>query len=109
MIEPAELDVLCPDCSRPLFDRDGHDATCPHALAIEEICGKDRVFFEEHPHATHYWREVTYAEGLETLAVQTNSTEMPEGAFFTGKVKVTRISEGVRARDLEQVVMVLIP
>jgi hypothetical protein len=101
--------VPCPDCSQPMFSVDGgmHDDTCPHMAAIEEVCAKDRVWFEEHPDAGHYYRQITPPECVELLAIQTGQTEAPPDGRWVGRVKVYLIDEGLRGRSFEDVYLLV--
>lgn len=85
----ASAPAICPDCTARL--RPGrtlrHDATCPVGADTDATAAADQAWFDAHPFATAYRRELTYSE----RALVTT----------TGRVTVTRIRDGLRVRRYE--------
>lgn len=86
-----------------------HEPMCPVAICIEDITQKGRQWFELHPFADSYYREITWGEGLDILLVDERSRQL---AFdyrvsAVGKVRVDRMSDIRRARRFEDVYYIL--
>lgn len=90
----------CGHCSGPHKTENGylHDDTCPAMVSLEEVCAQDRLFFERHPRAGHYYRPITMAESSELNA----ATKPAREGIWVGQVKVTLLRPGVRSRDFSR-------
>lgn len=84
--------LTCPDCGATESSTGiEHLAGCPAAKATDEMSDRDRSWFEAHPNATEYYRELMPGDlGVASL-----------DAFVAGgKVHVTKQGPGIRARRL---------
>lgn len=98
--------VLCEDCNPSLDGKTiEHDETCPVFLAVEQATDGDRAFFEAHPNADFYYREVTWGEGAQLILISERLRDLPGDVRLraTGKVRVEQIETGVRARKYDSV------
>ena len=96
----------CPDCGVTAVDRRlVHDTTCPLGLGIDRVCSDDRRWFETHPAADFYWREVDPWEVADLRAAGA-IPDIPGRPV--GRVRVTRLAEGVRVRSFGDVCILLV-
>ena len=97
--------LLCPDCSART-DATGivHGETCPIALAAEQTAAADRDWFDAHPDAPHYFREVAWDEVV-TLRLAGQIPDVP--GKVVGRVQVTRVGPGVRLRRYDELVLIV--
>lgn len=95
------MTATCPDCTATEVDNYlQHDQTCPLGLDLDRTSDADRRFFEDHPGARNYWREIRPSEvaGLRQAGVIPN---VPGKAV--GRVRVTNIADGIRVRGFEKI------
>ena len=53
----------CPDCAAEFEGTQlVHEPTCPMARGVDEVCDRDREFFEQHPHEQYFTRPMAPAE-----------------------------------------------
>jgi hypothetical protein len=97
--------IVCPDCTGTEVEQHlKHDQTCPLGLDIDAITDADRRFFEEHPGTTKFYRPVMASE----ITEQRMFGQLPDvPGQAVGKVLVTSIGPGVRARCFDDVVYVI--
>lgn len=81
-----------------------HNADCPIAVASQQMMEADRTWFESHPLATEYRREMMPGDiaSSSTLAVITDDGKLP-------RVLVRHIGLGLRARSIIGDYLLLVP
>lgn len=94
----------CPDCGASFTS--GllkHEKTCPISVALDEAMDADRAWFDAHPNASSYFREMNIADRddfLRTLPSQAEGCEILE---VTGRIRVVSLGPGMRGRDFSNV------
>lgn len=101
--------MRCPDCAAVAIRRETvHDPTCPLARAVDAVADADRLWFEQHPGAGCYWREIQPAEAADIRVCQAEIGQpIPDAAQFAGRVRVTQLAPGLRARDFSGAYLLL--
>src|SRR5665647_563670 len=98
--------VPCEDCVPTVDGRNiEHAETCPVSVDIERVTSGDRRWFDDHPHATFYYRPVTWGEGAQLMLLDDRVRRLPEEIRLTaaGRVRVEQIKSGVRSRKFDDV------
>jgi hypothetical protein len=86
---------VCADCTAVLVDSHlTHDSTCPVGVAEDERLAADRRYFEDHPGAQSFVRQITQSEITELRLVG----RIPPGWSAAGTIEVVQIRPGVRLR-----------
>jgi hypothetical protein len=99
-------EIPCSDCEPSVDGKTiTHAAMCPIALCIEDATQGDRRWFEAHPFADHYYRDVTWGEGAQLIQLNEEWRALPDGYRLVpaGKVRVDRVSEIRRHRRFDEV------
>lgn len=101
----------CPDCAADATGGETeHDPTCPLARAVDAVTDADQLWFEQHPGTDCYWREIQPAEAADIRVWQAEIGQpVPDAARFAGRVRVTQLAPGLRARDFSGVYFLLLP
>ena len=90
----------CPDCNAPVINGAlEHEATCPLEARVSEVCESDREWFEKHPGAAQYFREIATAEVVEIRPMLRHSPD----CAASGRVMVTRLTDVLRSRDFRAI------
>lgn len=89
----------CPDCTGA-HDHDQvlrHDHGCPISTALEAMSATDRAWFEAHPGAGEYWRDLLPGDlGVSCL----DSVVLGTTDGRPARVRVRQIEPGVRLRSM---------
>jgi hypothetical protein len=92
--------VVCPDCNRRLESQQlNHADTCPLGLALDRLMDEDREWFERHPKSKQRRRPIHWVEATDLRLFG----QVPPDAAVTGRVVVTLLGPGLRARYFEDV------
>ncbi len=97
--------IICPDCNATAGGHHLiHQKTCPLGVAIDQRCDADREWFEAHPRAQEYrraphWSEIAELKMWELIPDVTGEP--------IGRVTVSQVAPGVRARQFGDVAIVL--
>lgn len=91
--------ATCADCSadmaQHLHGHLAHDPTCPTGRAMDAATARDRAYFEDHPQATAYVRDLMPGDlAARDLACVFSLDGRPL------LVRVRRIADGVRGKTL---------
>lgn len=111
-IRPVDVpDVPCTECI-PSFDGRTirHTDECPLMRSIDDECNNDRLWFESHPGAEFFYREISWGEAVELAALHPDlCADLPNDLRLTaqGKVRVERVADGVRFRRFEDIYFVV--
>lgn len=91
----------CPDCTGvPTLREDGltvltHSDGCPVGRALDHMSDTDRAWFDAHPDASEYWRDLLPGDfGIGSLSCIGSIDGQPL------RVRVRQIADGVRVRSL---------
>lgn len=87
-----------------------HENGCSIAADIEEVCGSDRDWFDAHPAADFFYRDISWGEAADLVA--TSVVKLPAGSHplsTAGRVRVERLLEGARVRRFDGVYFVMGP
>lgn len=97
---------LCAEC-HPAIDGKTieHEPMCPVMISIDDATENDRIWFDEHPYADHYYRPIAWGEAAE-LALRATDPPKPSTTprlVPVVRVRVERVKDGIRLRRFDDV------
>lgn len=110
-VRPMDVPAVpCTDCEWSVEGKTvTHGPMCAVAMCIDEATAGDRRWFESHPFADHYFREMTWGEGAQVL-LHDDEAQMLARSYHlnpVGKVRVDLVSDGERVRRFQDVYYVI--
>lgn len=106
-------DILCLMCEPTLVGKDiTHADGCPVSADVDAVTARDRLWFDTHPAADFFYREVTWGEAAQLIVVSPimKAPLPPSSSLSTaGRVRVERLTDGVRLRRFDDVYFVIGP
>lgn len=87
-----------------------HTEDCPVSIDVDAACNGDREWFDKHPAADFFFREISWGEASQLITMRADLyAALPPDSKISavGKVRVERVGEGIRIRRFEDVYFVV--